>query len=156
MFGGAIIRNDPSAKRSETGDDYRDGLFDGAPGADPGRVGGAAPGAVEDEADYGEEGYEEGEGEDAGEGEFFFGGPEGFDEEGEGDDSYCEKRRIGLVGRLEEGERKAVRRLSKRLRMVRCAGWNYLCIRLAPLGRTIEEKSDHLLRISVVQSAANW
>ena len=57
MIGRAVIRNNPSAERSETGNDYRDGLFDGAPGADPGGGGDAAPGAVEDEADYGDEGY---------------------------------------------------------------------------------------------------
>ena len=57
VIGRAVIRNNPRAERSETGDDYRDGLLDGAPGADPGGGGDAAPGAVEDEADYGEEGY---------------------------------------------------------------------------------------------------
>ena len=66
MIGRAVIRNNPRAERSETGDDDGDGLLDGAPGADPGGGGDAAPGAVEDEADYGEESYEEGEGEYAG------------------------------------------------------------------------------------------
>ncbi len=33
---------------------------------------------------------------------------------------------------------------------------DYYTARLAPLERTIGEKSDSLLRISVVQSAENW
>ena len=57
IIGRAVVGDDPSAERGETGDDYGDGLLDGAPGADPGGGGGATPGGVEDEADYGEEGY---------------------------------------------------------------------------------------------------
>ena len=102
VIGRAVVGDDPGAEGGETGDDDGDGLLDGAPGADPGGGGGAAPGGVEDEADDGEDGYDKGEGEDAGEGEFLFAWDAGFEREGDGDYGYCLRGSVSLGC---EGER---------------------------------------------------
>ena len=176
VIGRAVVGDDPGAEGGETGDDDGDGLLDGAPGADPGGGGGAAPGGVEDEADYGEDGYDKGEGEDAGEGEFLFAWDAGFECEGDGDYGYCLRGSVSLGG---EGERELGRRrgessakvkyriangaLSCPILPVHTAYWllsavetDFYTARLAPQGSTIGEKSDCLLRMSVVQSAVNW
>ena len=100
-------------------------MFDRAPGADPGGGGSAAPRGVEDEADDGEESYEEGEGEDAGESEFLFARDAGFEGEGDGDYGNCLEGFCVSWGALrgaweEKGGKKAVRRLSTRSPTVRC------------------------------------